>query len=245
MLENNLVIVHWRFVFTIIYLTFDGCYVLHHLQVPTLQRFIQNRRSQLQQHPDFHITSSTFLASTLHITRLNTRNPALVNPDMVSGPGVRSGSNPAAPSNGVEAPGFHERSGNENPVRNPLQVPGQADLNQVENGPNPGAMNSFSSHTDDRAPLLWSTTSPAAVIDYETRRRDWRWDMPPRPMTRRATHTDDDEETTPLTASIMVLQFRWQYLFNSGFCWRLRKILINDMRIERTYSITCSLVEVV
>lgn len=121
------------------------------LQVPTLQRFIQNRRSQLQQHPDFHITSSTFLASTLHITRLNTRNPGLVNSDLVSGPGLRSGSNPAVPSNGAEAPGLHERSGNDSPdrVRNPLQVPGQAELNQAENGPNPGAMNSFSSL------LLW------------------------------------------------------------------------------------------
>ncbi|KAJ0454084.1 hypothetical protein Hanom_Chr15g01351101 [Helianthus anomalus] len=32
---------------------------------------MQNRRSQFQQQPDFHITSSTILASTLHITRLN------------------------------------------------------------------------------------------------------------------------------------------------------------------------------
>lgn len=121
------------------------------LQVPTLQRFIQNRRSQLQQHPDFHITSSTFLASTLHITRLNTRNPGLVNSDLVSGPGLRSESNPTVPSNGAEAPGLHERSGNDSPnrVRNPLQVPVQAELNQAENGPNPGAMNSFSSL------LLW------------------------------------------------------------------------------------------
>ncbi|KAK9929224.1 hypothetical protein M0R45_026330 [Rubus argutus] len=126
-------------------------YFWNRFEVPTLQRFIQNRRSQLQQHPDFHITSSTFLASTLHITRLNTRNPGLVNSDLVSGPGLRSGSNPAVPSNGAEAPGLHERSGNDSPdrVRNPLQVPGQAELNQAENGPNPGAMNSFSSL------LLW------------------------------------------------------------------------------------------
>ncbi|XP_024185374.1 membralin-like protein At1g60995 isoform X2 [Rosa chinensis] len=124
-------------------------YFWNRFEVPTLQRFIQNRRSQLQQHPDFHITSSTFLASTLHITRLNTRNPGPVNSDTVSGPGLRSGSNPAVPSNGAEAPGFHERSGNENPVQNPLQVPGQTDLNQAENGPNPSTMNSFSSL------LLW------------------------------------------------------------------------------------------
>ncbi|KAJ4887353.1 hypothetical protein Rs2_27101 [Raphanus sativus] len=46
-------------------------------QVPALQRFLQSRQSHLHQHPDFHITSSTILASTLHITRLNrttTRN---------------------------------------------------------------------------------------------------------------------------------------------------------------------------
>ncbi|CBI23782.3 unnamed protein product, partial [Vitis vinifera] len=50
-------------------------YFWNRFEVPALQRFMQNRRSQLQPHPDFHITSSTILASTLHITRLNTRNP--------------------------------------------------------------------------------------------------------------------------------------------------------------------------
>ncbi|CAN6584530.1 unnamed protein product [Malus baccata var. baccata] len=125
-------------------------YFWNRFEVPTLQRFIQNRRSQLQQHPDFHITSSTFLASTVQITRLNTRNPDLVNPDLAPGPGLRSGSNPAVPSNAAEAPGPQEQSGNDNldGVGNP-QAPGQADLNQAENGPNPGAMNSFSSL------LLW------------------------------------------------------------------------------------------
>ncbi|TQE06271.1 hypothetical protein C1H46_008120 [Malus baccata] len=125
-------------------------YFWNRFEVPTLQRFIQNRRSQLQQHPDFHITSSTFLASTVQITRLNTRNPDLVNPDLAPGPGLRSGSNPAVPSNAAEAPGLQEQSGNDNldGVGNP-QAPGQADLNQAENGPNPGAMNSFSSL------LLW------------------------------------------------------------------------------------------
>ncbi|KAM1436683.1 hypothetical protein ACFX2I_044469 [Malus domestica] len=125
-------------------------YFWNRFEVPTLQRFIQNRRSQLQQHPDFHITSSTFLASTVQITRLNTRNPDLVNPDLAPGPGLRSGSNPAVPSNAAEAPGLQEQPGNDNldGVGNP-QAPGQADLNQVENGPNPGAMNSFSSL------LLW------------------------------------------------------------------------------------------
>ncbi|KAK9065127.1 hypothetical protein SSX86_016510 [Deinandra increscens subsp. villosa] len=45
-------------------------YFWNRFEVPALQRFMQNRRSQFQQQPDFHITS-TFLASTLHITRLN------------------------------------------------------------------------------------------------------------------------------------------------------------------------------
>ncbi|KAM1729906.1 hypothetical protein ACFX12_020230 [Malus domestica] len=125
-------------------------YFWNRFEVPTLQRFIQNRRFQLQQNPDFHITSSTFLASTVQITRLNTRNPGLVNSDLASGPGLRSGSNPAVPSNAAEVPGLQEQSGNDNldRVGNP-QVPGQADLNQAENGPNPGGMNSFSSL------LLW------------------------------------------------------------------------------------------
>ncbi|XP_047330428.1 membralin-like protein At1g60995 isoform X2 [Impatiens glandulifera] len=58
-------------------------YFWNRFEVPALQRFMQNRRSQFQQHPDFHITSSTILASTLHITRLNTRtlNPPTTNMD--------------------------------------------------------------------------------------------------------------------------------------------------------------------
>ncbi|XP_076886201.1 membralin-like protein At1g60995 [Bidens hawaiensis] len=46
-------------------------YFWNRFEVPALQRFMQNRRSQFQQQPDYHITSSTILASTLHITRLN------------------------------------------------------------------------------------------------------------------------------------------------------------------------------
>lgn len=125
--------------------------LLHLSQVPALQRFIQNRRSQLQPHPDFHITSSTILASTLHITRLSTRNQGSVNMDMASGPGLRPGSDQAVPANGVEAPGLQQRMANDNPDRvgNPMQIPGQADLRQAETGPNPGSMNSLSSL------LLW------------------------------------------------------------------------------------------
>ena len=108
---------------------------------------MQNRRSQLQQHPDFHITSSTILASTLHITRLNTRNPGLVHTDPTFGPGLRPGSDQAVPANGAgEAAGPRGHSVNENIGQsgNPMQIPGQA-----EAGPNPGTMSSFSSL------LLW------------------------------------------------------------------------------------------
>lgn len=111
-------------------------------QVPALQRFMQHRRSQLQQPPDFHITSSTILASTLHITRLNTRNPGPVNTDLTTGTGLRPGSNPAMPANGgMDVSRLQEQSESENRAENPLQ--------QADNGANPGAMNSFSSL------LLW------------------------------------------------------------------------------------------
>ncbi|GFZ18707.1 hypothetical protein Acr_27g0004460 [Actinidia rufa] len=94
-------------------------------KIPALQRFLQHRRSQFPQHPDFHITSSTILASTLHITRLNNRNPGPVITDMTAGPGPRV-PNPVMPANG------------------------QPDLRQAETGgANPGNMNSFSSL------LLW------------------------------------------------------------------------------------------
>ncbi|KAJ4717195.1 putative Membralin [Melia azedarach] len=125
-------------------------YFWNHFEVPALQRFIQNRRSQFQQHPDFHITSSTILASTLHITRLNTRNPGPPNADMISGPGSRPGSNQAMLANRQDAP-EPERSENDNAdrVASSMEIPGQPDLRQAETGPNPGNMNSFSSL------LLW------------------------------------------------------------------------------------------
>ncbi|KMT13941.1 hypothetical protein BVRB_4g077790 isoform A [Beta vulgaris subsp. vulgaris] len=63
-------------------------YFWNRFEVPALQRFLQNRRSHMQHHPDFHITSSTILASTLHITRSNTRNPDPVRMEDASGPGV-------------------------------------------------------------------------------------------------------------------------------------------------------------
>ena len=105
---------------------------------------MQNRRSQLQQHPDFQITSSTILASTLHITRLNTRNLGTANTDMATGPGLRAAPDQAAPANGAE-PRFQGRTEN----GTPLQMPGQGDPRQADNGDNPGTMSSFSSL------LLW------------------------------------------------------------------------------------------
>ncbi|KAK1568538.1 hypothetical protein Q3G72_025640 [Acer saccharum] len=128
-------------------------YFWNRFEVPALQRFMVNRRSQFQQHPDFHITSSTILASTLHITRLNNRNPVPPNPEITPGPGLRPGSEQATPGNRAEAPGS-ERSENNNP-----EIPGQSDdLQQGENGPNAGNMNSFSSL------LLWILGECAIVV---------------------------------------------------------------------------------
>lgn len=128
-------------------------YFWNRFEVPALQRFMQNRRSQFQQHPDFHITSSTILASTLRITRLNTRNdPGPVNTDLMAGPGLRRGPDlPTRPDGALEALGNQDQTENDNQdgVANPLQIPGQQDIQQPENGPNPGSMNSFSSM------LLW------------------------------------------------------------------------------------------
>ncbi|XP_024024446.1 uncharacterized protein LOC21399766 isoform X2 [Morus notabilis] len=92
-------------------------YFWNRFEVPALQRFMQNRRSQLQQHPDFQITSSTILASTLHITRLNTRNPGLVNSDLATGPGLRPVSDQAVPANGAEDPRFQGQTENAGPDR--------------------------------------------------------------------------------------------------------------------------------
>ncbi|GJV72540.1 membralin-like protein [Tanacetum coccineum] len=122
-------------------------------KVPALQRFMLNRRSQFQQQPDFHITSSTILASTLHITRLNpARNvigPPVNTTNPISGPGLRGSQPVRAPiqtnvmPENTETQTQHENE-DINRVGNHLQAAGQPD-----NGGNPGAMNSFSSM------LLW------------------------------------------------------------------------------------------
>lgn len=102
---------------------------------------MQNRRSNFQQHPDFHITSSTILASTLRITRLNTRNSGPVNPDLASGPEPQAGVDTAMQRNAATGPA--EGQINENP----LDIGVQPVMRQPEAGGNP--LNSFSSL------LLW------------------------------------------------------------------------------------------
>ncbi|ESW20510.1 hypothetical protein PHAVU_006G215300 [Phaseolus vulgaris] len=124
-------------------------YFWNRFEVPALQRYMQNRRSQLQQHPDFHITSSTILASTLHITRLNTRNQGLNNTDLPAGSGLRPGFDQSVPQNGAGVVGDPQArsENNQDRVANQAQIPQQA--GPAERGPNPGSMNSFSSL------LLW------------------------------------------------------------------------------------------
>ncbi|XP_057515190.1 membralin-like protein At1g60995 isoform X2 [Amaranthus tricolor] len=113
--------------------------------------------NRFEQHPDFHITSSTILASTLHITQFNTGNPGPVNMGDSSVPGVSEpipgGEIPVPPNVQEEIHGLQEQSGNANPQDenrggDPHPIPGH-DLQQQETGQNPGNMNSFSSL------LLW------------------------------------------------------------------------------------------
>lgn len=118
-------------------------YFWNRFEVPALQRFMQNRRSHFQQHPDFHITSSTILASTLRITRLNTRNAGPANSGLVPGPV----GTPRNAETGFPGPEEEQQRGNNDPdtLGNPLDIGGR----QPEAGGVPGAMNSFSSL------LLW------------------------------------------------------------------------------------------
>ncbi|CAN8245057.1 unnamed protein product [Cochlearia groenlandica] len=115
-------------------------YFWNRFEVPALQRFLQSSQSHFHQHPDFHITSSTILASTLHITRLNrpttrTRSPSGPNNTIPNqNTETRSPAAAAGPGGGVENPMQHQR--------------------QEENAANTanlqaGAMSSFSSM------LLW------------------------------------------------------------------------------------------
>ncbi|KAG2262218.1 hypothetical protein Bca52824_069297 [Brassica carinata] len=110
-------------------------YFWNRFEVPALQRFLQSRQSHFHQHPDFHITSSTILASTLHITRLNrtTRNRS-----------------PSGPNNNTLNQNTETRSpaaaaGVENPMQHQQQEVNTANTIPAVPNPQAGAMSSFSS----------------------------------------------------------------------------------------------------
>ncbi|KAF5187635.1 Membralin-like protein [Thalictrum thalictroides] len=122
-------------------------YFWNRFEVPALQRFIQTRRPLLQQQADIHITSSTILASTLHITRLNMRNPTS---NSISSSG--SETRPAhdqfqVPNAADEVPGPQETSETDNAGRvgNPLQHIPESASQQREVAHSPGSLNPFNS----------------------------------------------------------------------------------------------------
>ncbi|KAF8093335.1 hypothetical protein N665_0384s0022 [Sinapis alba] len=112
-------------------------YFWNRFEVPALQRFLQSRQSNLHQHPDFHITSSTILASTLHITRLNrtTRNRAPSGPNNNTTPNQNTETRSPAAAD----------AGDENPMQHQQQDVNTANAIPVEPNPHAGAMSSFSS----------------------------------------------------------------------------------------------------
>ncbi|XXG65824.1 hypothetical protein AAC387_Pa05g3436 [Persea americana] len=70
-------------------------YFWNRFEVPALERYMRSRQLGV------HITSSTILTSTLHIARVNMRNPNLVNSALGSGPIPRMGPD-QPPVNSVE-----------------------------------------------------------------------------------------------------------------------------------------------
>ncbi|KAJ0254616.1 Membralin-like protein [Hirschfeldia incana] len=115
-------------------------YFWNRFEVPALQRFLQSRQSHLHQHPDFHITSSTILASTLHITRLNrtTRNRAPSGPNNIT-PNQNTETRSPAATSAADA-------GVENPMQHQQQEVNTANANiPVDPNPHAGVMSSFSS----------------------------------------------------------------------------------------------------
>ncbi|CAH2047837.1 unnamed protein product [Thlaspi arvense] len=134
---------------------------MHHLILYFWKRFeapaLQSRQSHLQQHPDFHITSST-----LHITRLNrtTRNRS------------PSGPNYTVPTQNTETRSPEAADGDENPVQHQEREENRANNNIPAEPPNPqaGAMSSFSSM------LLWilGGASSEGLKSFLSRFRDVR-----------------------------------------------------------------------
>ncbi|XP_023552859.1 uncharacterized protein LOC111810384 [Cucurbita pepo subsp. pepo] len=91
-------------------------YFWNRFEVPALQRFMQNRRSQIHQHPDFHITSST-------------RNPNALNTYPNSGPDLR----PTSETGEVSRPWEQTENGSLDRAHNRIQIPGQHELGQPRN----------------------------------------------------------------------------------------------------------------
>lgn len=109
---------------------------------------MQTRRAQFQQQQDFHITSSTILASTLHITRLNPLRtvtaPTVNTTNLTSGPGLRGGQPALTP---IQTNGLSENADTQAQPEN--DNINRVHNHQLDSGANTGTMNSFSSM------LLW------------------------------------------------------------------------------------------
>ncbi|KAF3775617.1 Membralin [Nymphaea thermarum] len=140
-------------------------YFWNRFEVPALQRFMRHRM-QLQQQGGVHITSSTILTSTLHIARLNTRNPSPPTDHATQHAGdvhtvTATGAEVAHPADGSSA----ENQGAGGPLLQPL-----GSGNQVETVQNTNSLNSFASL------LLWALGggSSDGLVSFLSMFRDMR-----------------------------------------------------------------------
>lgn len=116
-------------------------------QVPALQRFLRTR-AQFQQQSSVQITSSTIYTSTLHIARVNVRNPNMANVEVGVGPQIPARPNPSLPD-GVAGFGTGQeqtaRENSDSATRNPLHFTGLAPQQQTEAAPTTSSLNPLSS----------------------------------------------------------------------------------------------------
>lgn len=120
-------------------------YFWNRFEVPALQRFLRTR-AQFQQQSGVQI--STMYTSTVHIARVNVRNPNMANVQLGVGPEVPTRPSQAEPDGITEGARAQEQIARESPdsaTRNPLHFTGLAPQQQTEAAPNSGSLNPFSS----------------------------------------------------------------------------------------------------
>ncbi|KAJ6818869.1 uncharacterized protein M6B38_404605 [Iris pallida] len=149
-------------------------YFWNRFEVPALQRFIR-ARAQLQQQSGVQITSSTIYTSTLHIARVNVRNPNVAAADIQAGPGqflrpINTAPDSLGPAESTRTEEPLAREDADPTTRNPLHYQSLNPEQRNETAPSTSSLNPFGSF------LLWilGGASSDGIVSFFSMFRDVR-----------------------------------------------------------------------